>query len=114
MASTRAFQPLPEQATGDGRTIILHVNSIELSDHGRIQSRSTSLENAGTIEITRDSIGLTTRSNILTESTGTGDAGRVTVEADDVTITGVAASADQFERILQTSPPARLAGSAGI
>lgn len=113
IASTCAFEPLPERATGDGGNIRLNIKTMELSHDGRVQALSTSSGNAGSIEIASESLSLTTRGNISTASTGTGDAGSVMIEANDITITGVATSANPFGEDFTGIPTRTVTGVGG-
>jgi filamentous hemagglutinin family protein len=87
VASSLALQPRPDLATGDAGNINLNVNTIELSDHGRIQSLSTGDGRAGGVTvIASESINLTGASEVSSSSFGPGAAGRLNIVTPLVTL----------------------------
>ncbi|MEW6246876.1 MAG: filamentous hemagglutinin N-terminal domain-containing protein [Nitrospirota bacterium] len=113
VASSLAFQPRPDLATGNGGSITLNVETIELHDQGRIQARSTGAGDAGSIEIDTNRLSISSGATISAESTGTGDAGGITIDAGDVKITGVATSLDPFETDLTGLSTKTITGTGG-
>ncbi len=113
VASSLAFQPRPDLATGNGGSITLNVGTIELSDQGRVQARSTGAGDAGSIQIDTDTLSISSGATISAESTGTGDAGGITIDAGEVKITGIATSPDPFETDLTGLSTKTITGAGG-
>ncbi|MDH5777112.1 MAG: hypothetical protein OEZ33_02780, partial [Gammaproteobacteria bacterium] len=83
-ASTEVYQDYARASGGDGGSLTITANTIELQDQGLITTRSTTTGDGGSLTISTGSLSLSSGAAISADSTNTGNAGTININASEI------------------------------
>ncbi|GFE71831.1 filamentous hemagglutinin N-terminal domain-containing protein [Chroococcus sp. FPU101] len=77
------------QGTGDAGNILLNTNDLNVTDNAQITASTTGVGKAGRIDVTASTFSLQNRGQLQTTTAGTQDAGNINIQANTLNLNGL-------------------------
>ena len=107
------FADVQREGTGDGGTITIQTQSLNMSNGGEIRAGTVGTGNAGTLTINADNIQVRDGAEISTDTRGIGNAGTLTLNADNILVEETAAIPNEPRERAEISVETGGTGNAG-